>query len=235
MQAPQPITEFFKGRFIAGPEQLQERYARIKAYVFDWDGVFNDGYKNDAGSSPFSELDAMGTNLLRFSHHLRTGVNPVFAIISGEKNEAAFALARRECFHAVYFRIKHKAGALEHLAASHGLAAHEVSFVFDDVLDLSASKIAGLRTMVPHLSTSKLVEFCIREGLVDYVPAAPGGRHPVRETCELLMTLGGQYDETVRHRSAFSPRYQEYLAERNAVRTQFFTTDSTNSIQPAQV
>ena len=111
---------------------------------------------------------------------------------------------RRECFHAVYFRIKHKAGALEH--GGEPLKAHEVSFVFDDVLDLLPAK-SRTRTMVPHLSTSKLVEFCIREGLVDYVPLL-GGRHPVRETCELLMTLGGQYDETVRHRSVFSPCYQ---------------------------
>ena len=41
---------------------MQERYARIQGLCVRLGWRFNDGYKNDAGSSPFSELDAMGTN-----------------------------------------------------------------------------------------------------------------------------------------------------------------------------
>ena len=32
----------------------------IRALVFDWDGVFNDGWKDAQGGSPFSEVDSMG-------------------------------------------------------------------------------------------------------------------------------------------------------------------------------
>lgn len=226
-----PITSLFKGRFITGLDTLQQKLTRIKAYVFDWDGVFNDGYKNDNGSSPFSEIDSMGTNLLRFSHYLRTKTNPVFAIISGEKNEAAFTLAKRESFHAVYYRVKHKASAWEHLANAYGIKPDEIAFVFDDVLDLSAAKLAGLRIMVPHVSTSRLVEFCVQQGLVDYTSSADGHEHAVRESAELIMSLGNNYDDTVQNRMAFSPVYQEYLAARNTVTTSFFTIDPNNAVQ----
>lgn len=229
------ITAFFKGRFITGLEALQQKLAGINAYVFDWDGVFNDGFKNDAGSSPYSEVDSMGTNLLRFSHYLRTQSNPVFAIISGEKNLAAFTLAKRENFHAVYFRIKHKADALNHLAATYGLKNEEIAFVFDDVLDLSAAKLAGLRIMVPHAATSRLIDFSLHNHLADYITGADGQQHAVREAAELMISLGNQYDATIQNRMDFSPLYQEYLAKRNAVTTSFFTIDPANSIQAATV
>ncbi|MBM3415207.1 MAG: phosphatase [Bacteroidetes bacterium] len=227
------ITSLFKGRFITGFEALQKKLAGIKAYVFDWDGVFNDGFKNDDGSSPFSEVDSMGTNLLRFSHYLRTKSNPVFAVISGEKNTAAFTLAQRENFHVVYFRVKHKADALQHLSATYGLKQEEIAFVFDDVLDLSAAKLAGLRIMVPHAATPALTDFCIRNNLADYISFADGRNHAVREAAELMIYLGGNYDAAITSRMEFSPVYQVYLAQRNSVSTSFYTVDPKNSVQAA--
>ncbi|MGQ0740138.1 MAG: phosphatase [Bacteroidota bacterium] len=229
------ITSMFKGRFITGLETLQQKLAGIKAYVFDWDGVFNDGFKNDAGSSPFSEIDSMGANLLRFSHYLRTKANPVFAVISGERNEAAFTLARRESFHAVYFKIKQKADALHHLAASQGLKKGEIAFVFDDVLDLSAAKLAGLRIMVPHASAPGLTDFSVRNSLVDYISFADGHQHAVREAAELMICLSGNYDATIQNRMDFSAGYREYLAQRNATSTSFYTIDPNNSVQATTV
>jgi 3-deoxy-D-manno-octulosonate 8-phosphate phosphatase (KDO 8-P phosphatase) len=227
------INSFFKGRFITGLETIKEKLKHIKAFVFDWDGVFNDGFKNDAGSSPYSEIDSMGTNMLRLSHYLQTGIHPVFAVISGEKNNAAFALAKRECFHAVYFRIKHKAGAIEHLAAQHGLKNEEIAFVFDDVLDFSATAITGLRIMVPHAANPLLAEFCIKNNLVDYITQCDGHEHAVRETAEMLIALKGNYEATMKNRMDFSAVYQEYLAKRNAVSTSFYTVDPDNNIKAA--
>src|SRR5690606_10938202 len=90
------IIEQFKGQVQTTPELLREKLSGVKAFVFDWDGVFNDGMKDEKGSSRFSEVDSMGTNLLRFNHFLRSGELPITAIISGEKNQAAFTLAERE-------------------------------------------------------------------------------------------------------------------------------------------
>ena len=59
------------GMFVCSPEELKQKLMNVKAFVFDWDGVFNNGQKQSSGGSHFSEVDSMGLNLLRFSHYLR--------------------------------------------------------------------------------------------------------------------------------------------------------------------
>ncbi|MFM7838489.1 MAG: hypothetical protein ACKO6K_02890, partial [Chitinophagaceae bacterium] len=59
------LMALFSGEFITSLPHLQEKLSNVRAYVFDWDGVFNEGFKNEQGSSAFSEIDAMGINLLR--------------------------------------------------------------------------------------------------------------------------------------------------------------------------
>src|SRR5690606_36743845 len=126
------IADHFKGQFIIAPELMREKLDQVKAFVFDWDGVFNNGMKDENGSSPFSEVDSMGTHMLRLNHYLRTGKPPLPAIITGEKNKAAFSLAEREHFNAVYYGIRRKAAALAHLCLTHHLAPGEVAYIFDD-------------------------------------------------------------------------------------------------------
>jgi 3-deoxy-D-manno-octulosonate 8-phosphate phosphatase (KDO 8-P phosphatase) len=231
----QSISENFKGRFITDPASIVAKAATIKAYVFDWDGVFNDGFKNDNGSSPYSETSSMGTNLLRFSHFLRKFELPIFAIITGEKNESAFALSKREKYHAVYYKIKHKADAVRHLCDEHKIEPHEVAFVFDDVLDLSVAKIAGLRFMVPHEATVMLADFAVRNGWVDYLTNCSGDNHAVREVSELLISCGGQYDEVIKNRMEFSEQYRGYLSLRNEIETAFYSVSKKNNIQSVTV
>lgn len=234
-QSTSNLTSRFNGQFIESPDALRRRLAGIKAYVFDWDGVFNDGFKADSGSSPYNEIDSMGSNLMRFSHHLATGINPVFAVVTGENNHASFHLARREHFHAVYFKVLHKSAAVEHLCQQYGFQPQEIAFVFDDVLDLSVAKTAGLRIMVPHASNPLFREFVLEKGWADYITGCDGGNNAVRETCELFMGLRNNYAEAVTHRMEFSERYKAYLAERQAVTTAFYTADAQQAIQPATV
>ena len=143
----QNITYHFKGEFLTSPELMAERLGKIKAFIFDWDGVFNNGVKNANGSSSFSEIDSMGTNMLRFNHFLRNQQIPHTAIITGENNIDAYTFASRECFSAVYYRILTKPDALHHFCAAHNINPSEVAFFFDDVLDLSVAGMVGLRIM----------------------------------------------------------------------------------------
>ena len=131
------INEFFRGTFLADPALIRQKYFNAKAFVFDWDGVFNDGYKNENGSSFFSEIDSMGINLLRFNYYSVTKHLPVVAIVSGEKNHAAFKFAAREHFDAVYYKMTDKSQAFEHLCNKYSLYPSEIIWVFDDVPDLS--------------------------------------------------------------------------------------------------
>ena len=133
------------GQFVTPPSVCIEKLKKIKAVIFDWDGVFNDGFKKGTDGSIFSEVDAMGSNLLRYALWRRNGQLPITAIITGEINPPAQALAHREHFHEVYFLSKNKASVFISFCEKHGLAPDEVIFFFDDVLDLEMARLCGLR------------------------------------------------------------------------------------------
>lgn len=217
------IKGFFKGTFIAEPDVLRQKLFGIKAYIYDWDGVFNNGVKDENGSSPFSEVDAMGTNMLRFNHYLRTGEIPVNAIISGEENKASFALANREHFHSVYYRTLNKKDAFNHLCKRFDIKPHQVAFIFDDILDFSVASLCGLRIMVARQCNPLLLDLAKRNKLVDYITFADGANHAIRESSELLTGISDHYDETILQRMIFSEKYRQYLQLRNTLSPAFYT------------
>jgi 3-deoxy-D-manno-octulosonate 8-phosphate phosphatase (KDO 8-P phosphatase) len=217
------VTDIFQGSFILSPQELAKKLPHIKAYIFDWDGVFNDAHKSLDGTSSYSETDSMGVNLLRFTHYLQQGHCAPVAIISGEQNKVAFLLAQREHFSAVYYKIKHKETALLHFCKANDLQPSEVLFVFDDVLDFSAAKIAGLRIMVDHSCNPLLVEYAKKSNLVDYLTSHDGQHGAVRESTELIMFLHKLFDKAIDHRAAYSKEYVAYLSNRNEQPTDFYT------------
>ncbi len=218
------------GEFLTPSALLAGKTRTIRAYLFDWDGVFNDGIKHDEAGSPFSEIESMGINLLRFGHWLRMGSFPLTGIITGENNRAALKLAQREHFEAVYLKFKNKTEALNHLSATAGIRPAEVAFVFDDVLDLSVASKAQLRFMVRRTASPLLMQYVRTNRLADYITAHSGNNHAVREICELLLGLSGMYETVVGKRSAYDAQYTRYLEARNHIPTMFFTREAEGII-----
>ncbi len=208
------------GTFCRPFAEFKDKLSKIKAYVFDWDGVFNDGVKTAQGGSPFSEIDAMGTNILRFGHWLKTNALPIVAIITGEDNPSAQYLAEREHFHAVYFKSINKFIPFEHFLKTNALQPHEVAFVYDDVLDLGVAEKCGVRLLVKHRATPLFQNYSIKNEIAEYITANDG--HAVREVCELLLGTFEKYDEAVHKRSHFDETYQRYLSERSQIQTRIF-------------
>jgi 3-deoxy-D-manno-octulosonate 8-phosphate phosphatase (KDO 8-P phosphatase) len=220
------VESIFKeagGEFVTPFHSFKEKVDGIKAFIFDWDGVFNDGYKDHQASSNFSEVDAMGTNLLRFSRWLDKKVMPFTAIMSGERNQLSFQFTIREHFHQAYFKVVNKKFAFEHFLKAHDLSASEVAFVFDDVLDLSIASVAGLRLMVNRASNPLFKKYVVDNKLADYVTGAHSGQFAVREICELLMGATGNFNQVVENRFRFSDDYQKYLDERQLIETGYFS------------
>lgn len=209
------------GEFQIPFDAFAQKVRGIRAFIFDWDGVFNDGTKDHDGSSNFNEVDAMGTNLLRFSQWLYRGELPHVAVMSGERNTLSFQLTTREHFHQGYFRVKNKMQAFRHFAALHKLKPAEIAFVFDDVLDLELAQEAGLRIMIQHRGNPLFKKYVLDHKLADYV--ASRSAYGVREACELIIGTTGNYDEVVSNRAHFTDQYAAYLSARQAVNTEYFT------------
>jgi 3-deoxy-D-manno-octulosonate 8-phosphate phosphatase (KDO 8-P phosphatase) len=235
MQNSQPFDIFLQlgGNFLVSTASFSAKLSNIKAFIFDWDGVFNNGSKTDAGS-PYSEVDSMGINLLRFGHWLRTGNLPTTAIMTGENNQPAFYLAKRERFQAVYFKFANKTIAFQHFLATHNLQAHEVCFCFDDVLDLSVAALCGLRVLVRRDASPLFVQYVKNQQLADYQTANTGGNFAVREVAELLLGVLGNYEQAVLKRQNFDADYQNYLAFRNSQVPQFFTVQKEQILEILQ-
>lgn len=212
------------GQFVTPAVALTEKLRAVKAVVFDWDGVFNDGIKTEAGSSSFSEVDSMGTNLLRFGFWLHHGGQlPVAAVITGVTNGLADALVGREHFHACYSQAKHKVDVLAHLLEKHNLAPNEVAFFFDDALDLSVAEIVGVRIMVRRQANPLFTNYVVTNGLADYVTGSQSGQFAVREGCELILGLLCQFDTVMAERLRYKPVYDQYYQQRQAIEPSYWT------------
>ena len=207
------------GEFVSPPSAFINKIKRIKAVVFDWDGVFNDGTKRGSDGSIFSEVDAMGTNLLRYALWRINGALPLTAIITGESNPSAIQLAQRENFDFVYSGLKNKGETFASFCSVERCKPEEVLFFFDDVLDLAVANLCGGRILVSRSSSAMLTQFVRDAAIADYITAHDGGRHGLREGAELVIGLMGQYEEVVRNRMAYSQDYQNYLSQRKKIAT----------------
>jgi len=211
------------GRFCVPAADIQIRLQKVKAFVFDWDGVFNDGSKRDLTGSGFSEPDAMGTNMLRFSYWLQHHSLPATAIITGEENESALFLGKREHFTSLYFKASNKLKSFQHFLQENHLQSSEVAFVFDDVLDVGVASQCGIRIAAHRHSNPLFNKYIIGNNISDYLTSQSGGKQAVREACELMIGLFGNYDQAISDRAQFSDLYKRYLADRQKVQTSIFS------------
>jgi 3-deoxy-D-manno-octulosonate 8-phosphate phosphatase (KDO 8-P phosphatase) len=201
---------------IAPAGEIRARLSGVRAFLFDWDGVFNAGRKSESSPSGFSEADSMGTNLLRFGWWLRDqGSLPFTGILTGQDNPTAIRLAEREWFQAVYQGFLNKRVALEDIQTRFGIRPEQICFLFDDVLDLGVAEQCGLRILVRNGGAPLLAQHAEHEGLCEYVTGREGGSHAVRETAELLLGLTGEYRRVVTERASHSDLYRLYLDQRN--------------------
>jgi len=200
------------------PDELKTRLSRIRAVLFDWDGVFNDGWKDVDGGSPFSEVGSMGVNMLRFGLWMQQGERlPYAAIITGQHNPYAERFAQRERMHSLYMGFLNKMDPFDAFLKKHGLQAEEVAFFFDDAIDLAVADRCGLRVLMRGQAGEFFVKHAVARGSVDIITALSGGQNGLREATDALLTLTGRYADAIDGRAAFSVAYQRYLAERQAV------------------
>ncbi len=220
------LFEASGGRFFSSPEVLKDKLTNIKALLLDWDGVFNSGIKGQNVASPFSEVDSMGLNMLRFSFFKVQGAIPFTGIVTGENNPSAFFLAERENFHAVFYSLKRKAEIFDFLYKNLRITPDQIAYVFDDLVDIPVAKEAGLRFYIPRTCNPMLTHYMFEHGLSDYSPGNKGGEGAVREVSELMIALHGHYSEVIEERIGWLPAYQNYQTNKKALNAAFYTSDS---------
>jgi len=209
------------GRFILPAENIKAKLADIKAFVFDWDGVFNNAFKSEVAPSLFSEIDAAGLNLMRYGHSRLIKTAPMCAIITGEENPAALHFAKREGFNFVFMKILNKIDAVNHFCKRNTIAPSQIACFFDDMNDLSMAKVCGLRFMVNKSANPGFQSIVIKNNWCDYITGAEQPNYPIREICELIMSLTNTYEESLTSRANFDVPYNKFLEQKKSVKAHF--------------
>ena len=219
IQDTRDLFESIGGDFITPIEQIANRLGYINAFIFDWDGVFNEGVKFGDQGSPFAEIDSMGTNLVRLAYWLQNERQmPVCGIITGAVNAGTEYFVNREGFHFVIRGFTDKSLAWQMFQDRFDIPPEQVLYVFDDVLDLPIARQCGLRMMIGNSASPAFRDYCERHELCDYITGHRGGQGAVREAMELLLMLNGMYDQAVNTRIEYAEDgYLEYLDARSSI------------------
>ena len=205
--------------------ELRKKLTHIKAWLFDWDGVFNDGHKGADKNNTFSERDSMGTNMLRYAHYLRTKQQARIAIITGASNAAPINFGTREHFHAIIPSALYKRDVVEMLLNQWGIKPEETAFFFDDILDLNVCEIAGLRIQVRYPASESFNRYVDRNNFADIITMTSGRDQAVRHVADYLIDLQGQTDDTISGRMHMSASYKQYFEDRQKIETKIFTRE----------
>lgn len=229
------ISELFEtqgGQFLQPMGMLVPTVAKIKALIFDWDGVFHDGKKGPGLQSSYSEVDTAGINAIRFARFLQDGTVPAVVVISGQQNEAAVQISQRDHYQACYFRMANKYKALEHVCAALGISPEECAYMYDDSIDLPVAELAGLRILVNRSCAPVFTDYVSKHHLADYITANRAEGHAIREAMELLVALSGKGEEVYAARHTQSGQFQHYVKARNALPFQGTFTEKEGVVAP---
>ncbi len=164
---------------------LTDKLKKIKAFIFDVDGVLTDGslIANEDGSliRIFDAKDGMGFRMAHMQgYHL--------GIISGGRRKSIWlrfqhcGVAKEDC----YLKSRDKMKDFNDFIKRHNLSAEEVMFFGDDLPDIPVMKICGC-SACPSDAVAEVRE------VADYISPLPGGKGVAREAFELVMRLHGKW------------------------------------------
>ena len=171
----------------ARPEISLERWAGVQLLACDIDGVLTDGSLsfNDLGqqTQTFNVRDGFGLVAAR-----RAGIK--VAWISGRSSKVAQRRFDELGLDYCLLACDDKARALRKLQAQLGIEPAACCFIGDDVPDLSAFSVCGLKVAVADAEPIVISR-------ADYITRARGGHGAVREIIDQMLTARGYWDSMI--------------------------------------
>jgi 3-deoxy-D-manno-octulosonate 8-phosphate phosphatase (KDO 8-P phosphatase) len=154
---------------------------KIKLFAMDVDGTLTDGriYMGNNGESmkAFNAKDGLGIKLL-----MSRGIIPV--IITGRASDIVMNRMKEIGISEIYQNVKNKGEVMRELIKKYKLNKDQVSYIGDDMNDLSAIKEAGV-TFAPADCAESLKPY------IDILLTKNAGDASVREAADMIM---GDFD-----------------------------------------
>lgn len=162
----------------------EQRAKRVRLLLLDADGVLTDGRilldPNGLELKSFSARDGLGIRLAR-----EAGLG--IGILSGRRSGAVERRASELRLEEVHQGVLDKRRVFETLLVRQRLAAEEVAYMGDDLVDLPVLQMAGLAATVPDAVAEVL-------DVAQLVTGRPGGDGAVREVIEFVLKARGDWE-----------------------------------------
>lgn len=160
---------------------------QVKLIVLDVDGTLTDGIVH---------YDALGNEHKHF--HIHDGLGIVmglcaglrFAVLSGRPSEAVEKRMRGLGITELFLGIGDKAAKMREIMVTQHLSPQEVAYLGDDLNDLPAFGVAGVRIAVADAAP-------LLRARADWVTPRGGGRGAVRDAIDYILTVQDRYEEAV--------------------------------------
>jgi len=156
---------------------LAAKLKRIRLFATDVDGVLTDAgmYYSESGDEmkKFNTRDGMGIKLLQ-----RAGI--ITAIVTQERTKLVAWRGEKLTIPEVHQGVMDKLSLVREMAERHRLSMEEVSYIGDDVNDVTTLEAVGF-------SATPADGMPQAAAVVDYVCAKEGGDGAVREIIEMIL------------------------------------------------
>jgi 3-deoxy-D-manno-octulosonate 8-phosphate phosphatase (KDO 8-P phosphatase) len=162
---------------------LLEQFQKIKAFVFDMDGVLTDGSLIIMPGQEFLRtMDIKDGYALQYA--VKKGYHVV--VISGSVSKACAERLEYLGIKSVFMKVKDKEDVLAQYILANNLTWNEVLFMGDDIPDLDVMKQVGM----PCCPVDAVAEI---KAVSKFIATKPGGNGCVREVIEKVLKLNDDW------------------------------------------
>lgn len=161
-----------------------ELFSGIKVFIFDIDGVLTDGMLHVQ-----EDGELLRRMNIKDGYALQLAVKKGYKIwvVSGGKSNAVKRRLEKLGVSDVYIMVEDKTALLQQLMHSGSFLAEELLYMGDDMPDMAAMQLCGLKTCpadaVPDIKS-----------IVHYISPFPGGSGCVRDVIEKVMKINGTWE-----------------------------------------
>lgn len=163
-------------------QNFKAQLQKVRAFVFDVDGVMTDGSLVVMPGELFRIMN------IRDGYAMNAAIKAGYKIIviSGGKSESVKARLNALGVEDVFLGIQDKTEVLFSEQKRHGLNKEEILYMGDDLPDYEVIQHAGIRTC-PSDAAPEIKNLC------SYVSSKAGGHGCVRDVIEQVMRLQGNW------------------------------------------
>ncbi len=162
---------------------FKEKLTKVKAFVFDVDGVFTDGCL-----TPLADGDFLRAYYARDGYAVTYAISEGYKIyiITGGRGEILKQRFTMLKVTGLYSNVADKCAVLAEIARKEGLDLADTVYVGDDIPDLGVMRMVGL-PVCPADACHEIIEASV------YVSQYPGGRGCVRDIIEQVLRAQGKW------------------------------------------